>query len=135
MCVRPCQRWHSHHHNTFLTSFKYSESCVQNSKKICGKLCGKYAAKFASLLALASCQQFGPGAAAARAPWQSPGKPLCTLPTEGVGGILEFRTFTYRPACCLTKWPVAQWGRPFTKQCNLTYAGQWAGRIPNRSIG
>ena len=51
------------------------------------------------------------------------------------GGIFESRTFTYRPACCLTKWPVAQWGRPFTKQCNLTYAGQWAGRIANRSIG
>jgi hypothetical protein len=58
----------------------------------------------------------------------------CTLPTEGAGGILEPRTFTYRPACYLTKWPVAQWGRPFTKQCNLTYAGQWAGRIANRSI-
>ena len=42
--IRPCQRWYSHHHNTFLTSFKYSESCVQNSKKICCKLCDKYAA-------------------------------------------------------------------------------------------
>jgi hypothetical protein len=42
--------------------------------------------KFASLPALASCQQFVPGAAAARAPWQSPGKPPCTLPTEGAGG-------------------------------------------------
>ena len=41
--IRPCQRWYSHHHNTLLTSFKYSESCVQNSKKICCKLCGKYA--------------------------------------------------------------------------------------------
>ena len=30
--IRPCQRWYSHHRNTFLTSFKYSESCVQNSK-------------------------------------------------------------------------------------------------------
>jgi hypothetical protein len=30
----------------------------------------------------------------------SPGKPLCTLPTEGAGGS---RTFTYRSACCLTK--------------------------------
>src|SRR5271154_2102609 len=30
----------------------------------------------------------------------SPGKPLCTLPTEGAGGP---RTFTYRPPCCLTK--------------------------------
>src|SRR5277367_2190534 len=26
-----CQRWY--HHNAFLMSFKYSESCVQNSKK------------------------------------------------------------------------------------------------------
>jgi hypothetical protein len=31
------------------------------------------------------------------------------------GDILKSRTFTYRPACCLTKWSVAQWGRPFTK--------------------
>jgi len=38
--IRPCQRWYSHHHNTFLTSFKYSKSCVQNSKKICCKLYG-----------------------------------------------------------------------------------------------
>jgi len=28
----------------------------------------------------------GPGVAAAKAPWQSPGKPPCMLPTEGAGG-------------------------------------------------
>jgi len=64
--IRPCQRWYSHHHNTFLTSFKYSESCVQNSKKICCDLVWQVRGKhdhyltFASLPALASCQQFGP---------------------------------------------------------------------------
>ena len=97
------------------------------------KLYGRYAANvhLLSYRRWRVASNLAQGQVAARVP-EKPGKLLCTLLTEGTGGP---RTFTYRPACCLTKWPVAQWGRPFTKQCNLTYAGQWAGRIANRSIG
>ena len=66
--IRPCQRWYSHHHNTFLTSFKYSESCVQNSKKICCKLCGKYAANLLPYRRWRVTSNLAQGQAAARVP-------------------------------------------------------------------
>ena len=133
--IRPCQRWYSHHHNTLLTSFKYSESCVQNAKKVCCKLCGKYAANLLPYRRWRVASNLAQGRQPQGHPSKAPASPHVRCQPRAQGGILESRTFTYRPACCLTKWPVAQWGRPFTKQCNLTYAGQWAGRIANRSIG
>jgi hypothetical protein len=138
MSIRPCQRWYSHHHNTFLTSFKYSESCVQNSKRICCKLCSKYAANLLPYQRWHSSElpaNLAQGQQPRGHPGKAPASPCVHCQLRAQEGIPESRTFTYRPACCLTKWPVAQWGRPFTKQCNLTYAGQWAGRIANRSIG
>ena len=113
------------------TSFKYLESCVQNSKKICCKLCGKYAAKFVSLLALASCQQFWPRGYCEG----HPGKPLCTLPTHGAGGHSRAPNVHLQAGLLPNQVARCPIGSPLTKQCNLTYAGQWAGRIANRSIG
>jgi hypothetical protein len=104
-CVsnRPCQRWYSHHHNTFLTSFKYSESCVQNSKKICCKLCGKYAANLLPYRRWRVTSNSAQG----QQPRGHPGKPrqapMYVANRGRRGGILEPRTFAYRPACCLTK--------------------------------
>ena len=93
--IRPCQRWYSHHHNTFLTSFKYSESCARNSKKVCYKLCG-------NILLLYRRRRVTSNLAPKR-PQGYPNKPRQApmyVPSRGRRGP---RTFIYRPACCLTK--------------------------------
>ena len=93
---------------------RYVVSCVASTRQICFPTsAGELPANLAQ------------GQQPRGQPWQAPASLQVPLPNRGPqGAILESRTFTYRPACCLTKWPVAQWGGPFTKQCNLTYAGQ-----------
>jgi hypothetical protein len=93
--IRLCQRWYSHHHNTFLTSFKYSESCVQNSKRCC-KLCDKHATNSLPYRRwrVICTSNLAQGQAAARVCDKPPASPHVLLPTEGAGGP---RTFTYSP--------------------------------------
>src|SRR2546421_10193264 len=99
--IRPCQRWYLHHHNTFLMSFKYSESCIQNSKKTCCKLCGKYAVNLLPYRRWrAICtSNLAQGQVAARVPDMPPQAPTYVANR----GRREPRTITYMPACCLTK--------------------------------
>ena len=98
-----------------------------NSKKICCKLCGKYAANLLPYLHWRVASNLAQGQQPRRHPGKAPARPHARCQPRAQGGILE------SPERSPTGWPVAltvaQWSRPFTKQCNLTYAGQWAGRI------
>src|SRR5579871_3342960 len=68
----------------FLTCFKYSESSVQNSKKIPYKLCSKYAANLLPHRRRRVASNLARGSSRGGT-LESPGKPPCTLPTEGAG--------------------------------------------------
>src|SRR5271156_3518448 len=85
-----CQSVHARGGIHTTTTLSLGVSSIQNLayriRKRYVVSCGKYAANLLPYRRWRVASNLAQGVAAARVPWQSPGKPPCTLPTEAQGG-------------------------------------------------